>query len=445
VDKLTSMLGFESRYIFYPIVAALAGVILRFFLGRYLHKWAAKTENKLDDCIVAYLENVITPLVLVSILYWLSGFLPLSAKTAAGLQKALLILGILLVAYYSAKLAGSLLALLADKQDDRQMILKPFGTLANVIFALIAVALSLRTLNVDFTNEGVRLIRIVGIIVGAYVVIKITAIAVAQFEHLVQGVNSPIGSETQKRAKTIGKIINNAANVIVLGVSAMMILSEFGMNIAPIITGAGIVGLAVGFGAQNLVRDVISGFFLILEDQLRVGDIAKINGVGGAVEAIRLRTTTLRDVQGTVHIFPNGGINSVANMTKEFSYSVIDVGVAYKERVDDVMELLEQIGAELQADPKFAPMILAPLEILGIDDLAESQVKIKIRIKTLPLQQWAIGRELRRRIKNTFDGNKIELPFPHLSVYIRDASRSSDQAIESMAQDSNEKPAENKN
>jgi len=203
VDKLTSMLGFESRYIFYPIVAALAGVILRFFLGRYLHKWAAKTENKLDDCIVAYLENVITPLVLVSILYWLSGFLPLSAKTAAGLQKALLILGILLVAYYSAKLAGSLLALLADKQDDRQMILKPFGTLANVIFALIAVALSLRTLNVDFTNEGVRLIRIVGIIVGAYVVIKITAIAVAQFEHLVQGVNSPIGSETQKRAKTI--------------------------------------------------------------------------------------------------------------------------------------------------------------------------------------------------------------------------------------------------
>jgi moderate conductance mechanosensitive channel len=436
MDKLTSMLGFESRYITYPIVAALAGVILRFFLRRYLHKWAAKTENKLDDCIVAYLDNVITPLLMVSILYWLSGFLPLSAKIVISLQKGLLILGILLTAFYSAKLVLSLLALLADKQDNRQTILKPFRTLSNVIFVLIAVALSLRALNVDFSSEGVRLIRIVGIIVGAYVVIKITAIAVAQFEHIVQGVDSPIGSEAQKRAKTIGKITSNAANIIVIGVSVMMILSEFGMNIAPIITGAGIVGLAVGFGAQNLVRDIISGFFLILEDQLRVGDVAKINGVGGTVEAIRLRTTTLRDVQGTVHIFPNGGINSVANMTKEFSYYVIDVGVAYKERVDDVMELLKQIGAELQADRQFAPMILAQLEILGVDDFAQSQVTIKIRIKTLPLQQWAVGRELRRRIKNTFDGNKIEMPFPHLSVYLRDSEQMPEPAHKSPVQGS---------
>ncbi len=438
MDKLTSMLGFESRYIVYPIIVALAGLIIRFFIRRYLHKWAAKTQTKLDDCIVAYLDNVITPLLLVSILYWLSVFLPLSAKIVVSLQKALWIVGILLIAFCSAKLVISLLALLADKRDNRQTILKPFRTLSNVVFILIAIALSLRALNVDFSSEGVRLIRIVGIIVGAYVVIKIIAIAVAQFEHLVQGTNSPIGSEAQKRAKTIGKIISNAADVIVLGVSAMMILSEFGMNIAPIITGAGIVGLAVGFGAQNLVRDVISGFFIILEDQLRVGDVAKINGVGGTVEAIRLRTTTLRDVQGTVHIFPNGGINSVANMTKEFSYYVIDVGVAYKESVDDVMELLKQIGAELQADPQFAPMILAPLEILGVDDFAQSQVTIKIRIKTLPLQQWAVGRELRRRIKNAFDVNKIEMPFPHLSVYLRDSGPMHDQALKSLAQNSEE-------
>jgi moderate conductance mechanosensitive channel len=445
MDKLTSMLGFESRYIVYPIVVALAGMILRFLIRRYLHKWAAKTETKLDDCIVAYLDNVITPLLLVSILYWLSGFLPLSAKLVVSLQKALLIVGILSAAYYSAKLVISLLALLADKQENRRSILKPFRTLSNVIFILIAVAFSLRTLNVDFNSEGIRLIRIVGITIGAYVVIKIIAIAVTQFEHLVQGANSPIGSEAQKRARTIGKIISNAANVIILGVSAMMILSEFGMNIAPIITGAGIVGLAVGFGAQNLVRDVISGFFLILEDQLRVGDVAKINGVGGTVEAIRLRTTTLRDGEGTVHIFPNGGINSVANMTKGYSYYVIDVGVAYKEKVDDVMELLNQTGKELQSDPKFAPMILAPLEVLGVDDFAESQVTIKIRIKTLPLQQWAVGRELRRRIKNTFDVRNIEMPFPHLSVYIRESGRISDQALQSAAQDSGEKVAEGKN
>jgi small conductance mechanosensitive channel len=202
-----------------------------------------------------------------------------------------------------------------------------------------------------------------------------------------------------------------------------MTLSEFGMNIAPIITGAGIVGLAVGFGAQNLVRDVISGFFIILEDQIRVGDVANINGTGGSVEAIRLRTTILRDFYGTVHIFPNGEIKQVANLTKEFSYAVLDVGVAYKENVDEVMALLKQIGEEMADDPQFKPVILAPFEVLGVDSFGDSQITIKTRIKTLPLHQWAVGRELRRRIKNTFDQRQIEIPFPHMSVYFGEASK----------------------
>ena len=202
-----------------------------------------------------------------------------------------------------------------------------------------------------------------------------------------------------------------------------MVLSEFNMDIMPIITGAGIAGLAIGFGAQNLVRDVISGFFLILEDQIRVGDVAQINGTGGVVEAIKLRTTVLRDLQGTVHIFPNGEIKQVSNMTKEFSYAVLDVGVAYKENVDAVMEVLKSIGEETKQDPAFGNLLMEPLEILGVDDFADSQVTIKIRVKTLPLKQWIVGRELRRRIKNTFDARGIEIPFPHVSVYFGESSK----------------------
>ena len=210
----------------------------------------------------------------------------------------------------------------------------------------------------------------------------------------------------------------------------MMILSEFGMNITPIITGAGIVGLAVGFGAQNLVRDVISGFFLIFEDQIRVGDVAKINGVGGTVENIRLRTTILRDVEGTVHIFPNGEIKQVANLTKEFSYYLINLGVAYKENVDQVMDVLKKIGEELQKDPDYAPLILDPLEIMGVDDFGDSQVTIKLRIKTLPLKQWVVGRELRRRIKNTFDEKKIEIPFPQICVHFAETTKPSSTSVD---------------
>ena len=252
-------------------------------------------------------------------------------------------------------------------------------------------------------------------------------------EHMVEDKDAATMSETEKRAKTLGKIINSAGFVMIIGISIMMVMSEFNMDIMPIITGAGIAGLAIGFGAQNLVRDVISGFFLILEDQVRVGDVAKINGTGGVVEAIKLRITVLRDLEGTVHIFPNGEITQVANMTKQFSYSVINVGIAYKENVDDVMEVLKNIGDELGQDPEFGNLLMEPLEVLGVDDFGDSQVTIKIRVKTLPLKQWTVGRELRRRIKNTFDTRGIEIPFPHRSIYFGDASKPFDISMHTAA------------
>jgi small conductance mechanosensitive channel len=175
----------------------------------------------------------------------------------------------------------------------------------------------------------------------------------------------------------------------------------------------------VGFGAQSIVKDFFSGFFLILEDQVRVGDVAVVNGVGGGVEAITLRTITLRDIEGAVHVFPNGSITTLTNRTKDFSFAVIDVGVAYSENVDRVIGVLRQVGDELKADPGFAPSVLEPLEVLGVDQLADSAVVLKARVKTVPQKQWEVARELRRRIKARFDADGIEIPYPQMALSMR--------------------------
>jgi small conductance mechanosensitive channel len=191
-----------------------------------------------------------------------------------------------------------------------------------------------------------------------------------------------------------------------------MVLAQFGLNITPALTGAGIAGLAVGFGAQTLVRDIISGFFLILENQVRVGDAAAINGVEGIVEAINLRTIVLRDIEGTVHVVPNGGINTLANRSKDFSYYVVELSVSYFDDSDRIAEAVREVGASLQADPAFGPAILAPIEVLGVDGFSDWSVKMKARIKTVPLKQWEVGRELRRRLIKAFEGRGFAIPFP---------------------------------
>jgi small conductance mechanosensitive channel len=431
MERLTELFGFEARYVVYPVVALTAGGMVKIVIHFYLRKWAKRTESRIDDRFIGYLESLVTPLLLAAVLYFLSSLLPVPAGAVRGIRKGIIAAAVLLTTLYSAKLISSILGILQTRRENLQRFLSPLRTLSNVFLALFAAALILKVLHIDLTGEGIRIVRIVGIVVGALVLLKILKLAVAHMEHLVEDEDQTSLSEAEKRAKTLGKIINSVGFVLIIGVAVMMILSEFGMNIMPIITGAGIAGLAVGFGAQNLVRDVISGFFLILEDQLRVGDVVRINGVGGLVEAIKLRTTVLRDLEGVVHIFPNGEIKQVSNLTKDFSYALINVAVAYKENVDGVMEVLRSIGEELAGDADFSPHILAPLEIMGIDDFGDSRVTIKIRIKTAPQKQWMVGRELRRRIKNTFDSRGIEIPFPHVSVYFGEASKPFDLVIRS--------------
>jgi small conductance mechanosensitive channel len=223
--------------------------------------------------------------------------------------------------------------------------------------------------------------------------------------------------ETEKRINTLTGILTGLIKIILISTYLMIVLQKIGINIAPILASAGIIGLAVGFGAQELVRDIISGFFILLENQVRAGDVAIINGTGGFVEKIALRTITLRDFSGTVHIFQNGKINSLSNMTKEWSAVVLDIGVAYKENVDQVMDIMRTVGEELRADPLFSEKILEPIEVLGVDAFTDSAIIIKVRLKTKPITQWEVGREYRKRLKAAFDLNNIEIPFPHTTLY----------------------------
>jgi small conductance mechanosensitive channel len=202
-----------------------------------------------------------------------------------------------------------------------------------------------------------------------------------------------------------------------------MVLMEFGIEIGPIIASAGIVGLAVGFGAQNLVRDFISGFFIILENQIRVGDVAIINGTGGLVENINFRTTVIRDLSGVVHIFANGSISTLSNLTNEWSADVFDIGVAYKENTDRVIEVMRAVGKSMREDEKYGDLMLEDVDVFGVDKFADSAIVIKGRLRTKPIRQWEVGREFLRRVKIAFDEHGIEIPFPHLSLYFGEASK----------------------
>lgn len=223
--------------------------------------------------------------------------------------------------------------------------------------------------------------------------------------------------EKGKRADTLVGIVRGTLNIAITTIFILIFLRELGIDIAPLLAGAGIIGLAVGFGAQELVRDVISGFFMLLENQLRIGDIVKINDTGGVVIGIELRTITLRDLAGVVHIFQNGKINSLSNMTKEWSGAVFDIGVAYKENADHVISIMKEVAEELRGSKDYKDLILEPMEVFGLDNFGDSAIVIKARFKAVPGKQWVVGREYRKRLKAAFDKVGIEIPFPHRTIY----------------------------
>jgi len=275
----------------------------------------------------------------------------------------------------------------------------------------------------DIISSGMRILLI---LVMVWILSRVIRTMLKRLEHTLVAkghAEGEVPSEAAKRAETLVKLLRQGVVIVMWVMAVLLILRQLGVDVGPILASAGIVGVAVGFGAQHLVRDVIAGFFMILENQVRVGDVAIINGTGGLVEKTNFRTIVLRDLSGIVHTFPNGTITTLANMTREWSAFVFDIGVAYKEDTDKVVEVLTRVGAELRQDPRFGALMLGDVEIFGLDKFADSAVVIKGRIRTLPIKQWDVGREFQRRVKKAFDQAGIEIPFPHLSVYFGEASK----------------------
>ena len=223
--------------------------------------------------------------------------------------------------------------------------------------------------------------------------------------------------EQIKRAETLGRAFRYLASVIISLIAVVLILSEIGISVAPILGAAGVVGLAIGFGAQSLVKDYFTGFFILLENQITTGDVVDIAGKAGLVEDVTLRYVRLRDYDGNVHYVPNGLISTVTNMSQGFAYSVVDVGVAYRENVDQVLAVMREVAEALRVDERHATRILEPVEVVGVERWDDSSVVLRCRFKVRPLEQWTVRREYLRLLKAAFDRDGIEIPFPHLTLY----------------------------
>lgn len=260
------------------------------------------------------------------------------------------------------------------------------------------------------------MLRIVGIVLAAWALIHLA-------QRGIRGLRIRIASrlddrESVKRAETLGRVFRYLAAVVISLIAGILVLSELGVSVAPILGAAGVVGLAVGFGAQSLVKDFFTGFFLLLENQIRQGDVVRLGDHAGLVEEVTLRYVQLRDYDGHVHFVPNGSITSVVNMARGHAQAVIDVGVAYGADLDTAMALMHRVAAELRLDENFASRILDDLEMAGVERWADSSVILRARFRVAPLEQWNVRREFLRRLKYAFDRAGIEIPFPQMNLHL---------------------------
>ena len=302
-----------------------------------------------------------------------------------------------------------------------RQLTRALGFLAYGIAALASVSFALSRFGInDLQWEPGLVLRwlmthgvnVIIILVGASIVIRVANLVIEQLQHRLTYRGARSDLEWQRRASTVGGILTSLVTMVVWFVAVLMVLRELAIDVMPILTGAGIAGLAIGFGAQNLVRDFISGFFIILEDQIRVGDLARINGVQGVVEEINLRTIVVRDGEGAVQVFPNGTITALANLSKHFAFAVVDIRIIYSESVDRAMDTIRDVGAAMAEEAAWAPLLVDPIEVLGVVAINDGFATIRSRFKTQPLKQGSVANELRRRLMTTFAARGIR-PYGH--------------------------------
>lgn len=263
-------------------------------------------------------------------------------------------------------------------------------------------------------------LRILAILVIAYLIRRFASGILEKLIRKMIKSNHFLSKEAEeKRENTLIKVLNATLKILVWIVAGMMVLSALGVNIGPLLAAAGVAGLAFGFGGQYLIRDVISGLFIILENQYRVGDVVCLDGTCGLVENINLRMTILRDLDGTVHHIPNGEVKKASNLSKYFARVNLNIGIAYSSNLEKVIGVANRVGQELAQDPQWKEFITKPPQFLRVDDFGDSAIVIKILGETKPLKQWDVTGELRKRLKIAFDREGIEIPFPQRVVHQR--------------------------
>ena len=417
--------GLTSRQILVSLLVfgAFIGLawLFRFFLVRLARRLAQKTKTNLDDAIVSALEKPVVVIIILGGLYLSVLLVPLEvvlrSYLSKGLYIALSLLGIYAVAERYRRKA------IADRGPGlTRSLLRLFQIATIVVAALVGMLVTLANVGIEtasvtgwIAEHGWRIALIVVLSMAAIVAVsrfipRLIAVTLARRAGESE-------EEVRKRADTLSRVLAGAGQVVVLLIAVFMVLSELEIPIAPILAGAGIAGIAIGFGAQSLIKDLIAGLFIILENQYRVGDVVRISDVSGLVEDINLRRTILRDLDGIVHVVPNGEIRVASNFTKEWSRVNLNVRVAYGEDLDHVISVINRVGKELADDPVWAPAILTPPQALRVDNLGDSGIEIKILGNTKPIRQWDVMGELRRRLKKAFDEEGIEIPWPHTKVY----------------------------
>lgn len=416
-----------------PLGVGIAVIIIAFLIRRMvygrLRKWAEKTTTNWDDILIEE-----TRIASLAWCFWLGIYAGLkladfSSKwsdridnitpilfVVIGIYTAIVIIQIGL-RWYSVEVAPR------TKSNLDDIIIATLRWCVPIIAIVLGIFLILNMVDhgVPQVNHWIRqhggkiaLLLILGlaIILGATIAIP---------KVITTTVNRSKAGQTEdecvKRTDTLSGVLTTTVQVIVLLVFGFMLLSEFGINIAPILAGFGIVGLAVGFGAQSLVKDIISGLFILIENQYRKGDVVKIADVAGLVEEINLRRTVLRDLDGIVHSVPNGEIRVASNLTKEWSRVNLNISVSYDTDLNKAIAVINRVGEELSKDPEWAPFIIKAPQALRVDNLGDSGIDIKILGDTKPVEQWKVMGELRLRLKKAFDEEGIEIPWPHTKVY----------------------------
>jgi small conductance mechanosensitive channel len=415
------------------IVITIVAVLLRNFVYWRLHRWSAKTDTTWDDILLrstrfasllwcfflgiyAGIEIAVVPAD------WegpINSVVPI-LFAAMGIYTGVIIARVF-IEWYDVEVAQKT----ASPLDD--MIMSALKRIVPVIALILGTFLVLSMAGIEIPAvwtwlrlHGPELVLLT--IIGLVLVLAATALLPRVIRRsTLRSAEDQTEEELNKRVDTLSGVLVAASQAVVIAVISFMMLSEIGLNISPILAGVGVVGIAIGFGAQSLVKDILAGLFILMENQYRKGDVVKIADTSGLVEDINLRRTLLRDLDGVVHSVPNGEIRVASNLTKGFSRVNLNISVAYDTDLNRAIEVINRVGRELAQDPAWAPDLLTPPQVLRVDNLGDSGIDIKITADTRPTRQWPVTGELRLRLKKVFDEEGIEIPWPHTKVYFGNA------------------------